>query len=100
MAGIEDVNRYPVIHTWSYKGRLSRPHLSVPDWRGIHLEMRPTTFAVAEHVEIIVIPLAGRARSRSAFEDQIVLFHFAVGAQRKPRVCGAFQGRSKVTLPK
>src|SRR6516165_3735658 len=32
--------------------------------------------AVSEHVEIVVVPFARRARSGGALEDQIVLVHF------------------------
>ena len=37
---------------------------------GVGLEDAADNLAVAEHVEIILIPLAGRARGGCAFEDQ------------------------------
>src|SRR5262245_49021208 len=46
-----------------------RPHPGRADRRGVHLEDAADHSAVSEHVEIIVGPLAGRARGGSALEQ-------------------------------
>jgi hypothetical protein len=40
--------------------------------RGIGLEDAADHDAISKHVEIVVIPLAGRARSRCTLEDEVV----------------------------
>ena len=52
-----------------------RPHPRCSDRRGVGLEDAADNFAVGEHVEIVIIPFAGRARGRCAFEDEVILFH-------------------------
>src|SRR5262249_54439881 len=52
------------------------PHPRGIYWRGVHLHDATKDSAVGEHVEVVVVPLAGGARGRGAFEDQIVLVHF------------------------
>jgi hypothetical protein len=48
-----------------------RPHPWRPDWRRIGLEDAADDSAISEDVEIIFAPLAGRARSRGALENQL-----------------------------
>jgi hypothetical protein len=49
-----------------------RPHPRCPDRRSIGLEDASYNRAVRQHVEILVIPFAGRPGGRCAFEDQLV----------------------------
>src|SRR5215472_2897796 len=53
-----------------------RPHPRRPDWRGMDLEDATDNSAIDEHIEILVVPFAGRTGGRGALEDQIVLVHF------------------------
>jgi hypothetical protein len=39
--------------------------------------MRADDDAIGEHVEVVIVPLAGRSTRRSALEDQVVLIHLA-----------------------
>src|SRR6516225_638220 len=52
-----------------------RPHPRHANWHSGRLHDPANDDAIAEHVEVVLIPLAGRARSRRALEDQIILFH-------------------------
>jgi hypothetical protein len=47
-----------------------RPHPRRSDRRRVHFEDAADNGAVGEHVEIVVVPLAGRARGGRAFEDE------------------------------
>jgi hypothetical protein len=47
------------------------PHPGASYWRRIGLEDAADNGAVGEHVVVIVIPRAGRARSRRALKDQL-----------------------------
>jgi len=44
--------------------------------RRVHLHAAADNGTVGEHVEVIVVPLAGWTASGDAFEDQVVLVHF------------------------
>src|SRR5262245_9483259 len=56
------------------KGERPQPWLA--DRRGSRLHDSADDDAIADHVEVIVVPLAGRTGGRGALEGQIVLFHF------------------------
>jgi hypothetical protein len=53
------------------KGQRPQPRRSYRGGRRLH---DPADDGViGEHVEVVVVPLAGRARSRGAFEDQYLI---------------------------
>jgi hypothetical protein len=52
-----------------------RPHPRRANWPGIGVEDTADDHAIGEYVEIVIIPLAGRARGRCAFEGQVILIH-------------------------
>src|SRR5262249_47246081 len=56
------------------KGERPQPWLA--DRRGSRLHDSADDDAIAEHVEVLVVPLAGRTGGRGALEGQIVLVHF------------------------
>src|SRR5262249_59563817 len=56
------------------KGERPQPWLA--DRRGSHFHDSADDDAIAEHVEVVIVPLAGRTGDRGALESQIVLVHF------------------------
>src|SRR5262245_25827101 len=62
-----------------------RPHPRRPDRRGLCFHDAADDDAISEHVKVVVVPLAGGAGSRGAFEDQVVLVHRALGQKRSSR---------------
>src|SRR5262249_59719961 len=52
-----------------------RPHPRHSDRCGAYLENAADNEAAGEHVEVVVTPLAGWARSRRTLKDQVVLLH-------------------------
>src|SRR5262249_27999203 len=53
-----------------------RPHPRCTNRRRMDLEDAADNSAIDEHIEILVVPFAGRTGGRGALEDQIVLVHF------------------------
>jgi hypothetical protein len=49
-----------------------RPHPWASYRRGVGLEDAADNRAIFKHVEIVVVPFAGWARSRCAFEDEVI----------------------------
>src|SRR6516225_3545029 len=56
--------------------KAKRPHPRRTLRRGGHLHDAADDGTIGEHVEVVVVPLAGRTGGRGALEDQIVLVHF------------------------
>src|SRR5262245_16755272 len=54
-----------------------------PSRGGVHLHDAADNGAIGEHVEVIVVPLAGRTRSRGVLEDQL-LGHVSRKLTRSP----------------
>src|SRR5438045_512073 len=52
---------------WEYQ----RPHPGRSYGRGVSLEDTADNFAIGEHVIVVIVPLAGRARDRCALEDSL-----------------------------
>src|SRR5262249_25075315 len=54
-----------------------RPHPGRANWRGVHLHDAANDSAVGEHVEIVVIPLAGTCYSapNTCFEEPLSRLH-------------------------
>jgi hypothetical protein len=52
-------------------GVRSSPHPRAPYGRGVGFEDAADDSAIGQHVEVILIPLPGRARGRGAFEDEV-----------------------------
>src|SRR5262249_18471 len=56
------------------KGERPQPRLA--DRRGSHFHDSADDDAIAEHVEVVIVPLPGRTGGQGALEAQIVLVHF------------------------
>src|SRR5262249_24287474 len=52
-----------------------RPHPRRSDWSCMDLEDAADNFTARKHVEIVLVPVAGRATCRCTFEDEVVLLH-------------------------
>jgi hypothetical protein len=50
-----------------------RPHPGRSHRRRVDLQDAADNGAIGEHVEVVIVPFAGRAGSRGALEDQIIL---------------------------
>src|SRR6516225_5057778 len=76
-----------------------RPHPRCTNRRRMDLEDAADNSAIDEHIEILVVPFAGRTGGRGALEDQIVLVHFTEstrGASFDHLVGAGEQGRRHV----
>src|SRR2546430_5062090 len=62
-----------------------RPHPRRANWPGIGVEDAADDDAIGEHVEIVIVPLAGWSARRSALEGQVVLVHVSAGASKLRR---------------
>src|SRR6516165_2622417 len=75
------------------KGERPQPWLA--GRRGSRLHDSADDDAIADHVEVVVVPLAGRTGGRGALEGQIVLVHFTepTRAASLDHLVGAHQQR-------
>src|SRR5262249_46098853 len=71
-----------------------RPHPRRSHRRRVHLEDAADDSAVSEHVEIVVAPLARRARGRGALEDEGAFY--GAHPKRALQSCSALSSRSDV----